>query len=178
MSLKSILQDVGKFFTSKPVEETEQIAIPALEDVFPGLTPLLTGLAAVVGTVESSAQQTYTTPDQIVADATTLADQVYAEYEAAKGISIPAPNKAQILALIVQILEQIPQVGAEPSTGPAAATTALPIDPGAVVKPAPTPTPGFGGGATLTQSASGEPLGTEAVAAAARPKAAPDDSAV
>lgn len=194
-NFKSILQDVGKFFQSKPAEEVEGIAIPALETVFPGLTPLLTGGAAIIGKIESDAQQTGMTPDEIAGAALTLGEQIFTEYETAKGVKIPEPNKTQFLALLAELLEQIPQLDAAPSSGPALVAQALPVQkvaaPVAVINEpgpalaqgstAPVAQPagaaaGHGGGTNLTQAPDGSPAGAEAKLAKAAPaELGPDD---
>lgn len=102
--------DLKKFFTSPVVGEIEQTGIAIVEILYPGLTPLLTGIGKSFAIAQNLATQTNPTGDntaQITALTLGDAQQVFQTYQDSTGTVIETAAQKAIIADFVALLQKI-----------------------------------------------------------------------
>ena len=113
-SFSSILSNIGyglkAFFTSPKVDTAIGVGIDLTETLFPGLTPLLSGVSAAAGKAEALAAAAGArsgTGAQKFALALSDAETVFNTYEAARGVTVSASSKETVVNSMVAILNAL-----------------------------------------------------------------------
>jgi len=112
-----------KFFTSPLAADVESVGISIAEVVWPGATPLLTALQASIAKAQAlaaAANVTGDTTSQVTALVLSDAQQAFQAYEQASGKTIETSQQTEIIQLVMNLLNSLP----DPTSSATAASQA------------------------------------------------------